>query len=217
MYCLSYLFEVTCLWGAAILKTERIVLRCFPLSSLQTLVGSDKLQTEADLSLRFQTMVILSQDRTRESVLPQNNPNSNSAPSSSIATNGPEQNKILITLITSHISWLWVEHIWCIISCRNRLIPQSGSSFWATNSLFLKVNLWKGNRCSGKLLTYLIHTGTGGAALTVDVSSQCSGSPKDWHSVLTHKRIAGNDSVSFLYGILSNDSVLHQKDHWQCR
>lgn len=42
------------------MKAERNALLCFPPSYLQTLVGSEKLQTEADLSV---CLVILTQDR----------------------------------------------------------------------------------------------------------------------------------------------------------
>lgn len=49
--------------GPTTFKVERNALLCFSPSSLQTLAGSDKLQTEELLPVCFQTMVILNLDR----------------------------------------------------------------------------------------------------------------------------------------------------------
>lgn len=58
--------------GAPNFKVERNALLCFSPSSLKTLAGSDKLQTEVFLSVCFQTMVILNLDREDRKQRPRN-------------------------------------------------------------------------------------------------------------------------------------------------
>lgn len=63
-YCVvSPIYLMLWLKGPTIFKVERNALLCFSPSSLQTLAGSDKLQTEVFLPVCFQTMVILNLDR----------------------------------------------------------------------------------------------------------------------------------------------------------